>query len=265
MMERFVRAGLVWPTVLALVGTLILLSLGNWQFQRKAWKDDLQKRLEAARAAAPVPLGDLLVGSTSEDIQFRRTRVKGTFRHDLEFHYWQPGKDGPGWSILTPLVLEDAVRSEITRGKRDEVSAVLVDRGRVPAARKDASMRKSGNPDGVVEVVGRVRVGNAPALFVSPPDFEKNEWYARDLRTMRKHLGNDLGAAEIARGLPRVYIEAEAPTGGPEGPQPVLEALSLANRHLSYALTWWGLAATLIGVYAAFAWSRWRRAGAIAV
>jgi surfeit locus 1 family protein len=30
------------------------------------------------------------------------------------------------------------------------------------------------------------------------------------------------------------------------------------NRHLEYALTWYGLALTLIGVYAAFAMSRLR-------
>ncbi|HUZ91635.1 MAG TPA: SURF1 family cytochrome oxidase biogenesis protein, partial [Methylocella sp.] len=30
----------------------------------------------------------------------------------------------------------------------------------------------------------------------------------------------------------------------------------LSNNHLSYALTWFGLALTLIGVFAAFAWQR---------
>lgn len=261
MVQRFVAAGLVWPTVLALVGTLILLSLGNWQWQRMAWKDDLQKRLEMAQSEAPVPLGELMAGSGPEEIQFRRVRLSGTFRHDLELHYWQPGADGPGWSILTPLVLDEPIRTEIRRGKRREVTAVLVDRGRVPDARKAASSRRAGNPDGAVAVVGRVRTGNAPALFVSPPDFDKNQWYARDLRVMRKHLGNDRGAGDIARGLPRVYVEAVAPTGGAEGPQPALDTLKLTNRHLSYALTWWGLAATLIGVYVVFAVARWRSAG----
>jgi surfeit locus 1 family protein len=34
--------------------------------------------------------------------------------------------------------------------------------------------------------------------------------------------------------------------------------LELPNRHLEYALTWYGLAATLAGVYLAFAVSRLR-------
>jgi surfeit locus 1 family protein len=36
--------------------------------------------------------------------------------------------------------------------------------------------------------------------------------------------------------------------------------LELPNRHLEYALTWYGLAATLVGVYLAFAISRLRAA-----
>jgi surfeit locus 1 family protein len=34
--------------------------------------------------------------------------------------------------------------------------------------------------------------------------------------------------------------------------------LNLPNRHLEYALTWYGLAATLAGVYLAFAINRLR-------
>jgi surfeit locus 1 family protein len=35
--------------------------------------------------------------------------------------------------------------------------------------------------------------------------------------------------------------------------------LELPNRHLEYALTWYGLAAALLGVFAAFAVTRWRQ------
>jgi surfeit locus 1 family protein len=37
--------------------------------------------------------------------------------------------------------------------------------------------------------------------------------------------------------------------------------LELPNRHLEYALTWYGLAAALIAVFAVFAIPRWRRPG----
>jgi surfeit locus 1 family protein len=43
-----------------------------------------------------------------------------------------------------------------------------------------------------------------------------------------------------------------------ELPQPNETKLTFTNNHLGYALTWYGLACTLIGVFAAFAWQRLR-------
>ena len=43
-------------------------------------------------------------------------------------------------------------------------------------------------------------------------------------------------------------------------PQPNETKLTFTNNHLGYALTWYGLACTLIGVFAAFARERLRRA-----
>jgi surfeit locus 1 family protein len=52
-------------------------------------------------------------------------------------------------------------------------------------------------------------------------------------------------------------IDAEA------GPDPLPEGgetrLSFPNNHLSYALTWFGMAAALAGVFGAYAWGEWRR------
>jgi surfeit locus 1 family protein len=37
-------------------------------------------------------------------------------------------------------------------------------------------------------------------------------------------------------------------------PKGATTVLNIANNHLSYALTWFGLALALFGVFAAFAW-----------
>ena len=64
-------------------------------------------------------------------------------------------------------------------------------------------------------------------------------------------------AIAAAKGLARVapfYVEADAaqnPGGWPRGGQ---TRLDLPNNHLQYALTWFGLALTLVAVFAAFAW-----------
>jgi surfeit locus 1 family protein len=60
--------------------------------------------------------------------------------------------------------------------------------------------------------------------------------------------------------LPRV-IEADAKPEPPGGlPRGGVTRLDLPNRHLEYALTWYGLAAALAGVYLSFVVSRLRAA-----
>jgi surfeit locus 1 family protein len=66
-------------------------------------------------------------------------------------------------------------------------------------------------------------------------------------------LGPDTGKAV------RFTLDAEATPASPGGwPQGGVTRLTLPNRHLEYALTWYGLALTLVGVLAAFIFGRWR-------
>jgi len=67
-------------------------------------------------------------------------------------------------------------------------------------------------------------------------------------------------AAKATGKIVPVFVEAEQQMGGTSAPKPDLKALTLSNRHLEYAMTWWGLAATLAGVFAAFAWGRFKTA-----
>ena len=66
---------------------------------------------------------------------------------------------------------------------------------------------------------------------------------------------------ERARVLPFFLDEQPRGSGGAasQWPRPGVTRLDLPNRHLEYALTWYGLAGTLIAVYLAFAVGRLRR------
>jgi surfeit locus 1 family protein len=57
-----------------------------------------------------------------------------------------------------------------------------------------------------------------------------------------------------------LFVDAEgtAPGGWPKGG---VTALILPNRHLEYALTWFGLAAALAAIYATYAVGRFRQLG----
>ena len=75
-------------------------------------------------------------------------------------------------------------------------------------------------------------------------------WYARDLAGIA-------AADHVALAAP-VVVEADAapnPGGWPRGGQTVV---SFRNQHLSYAVTWFGLAIVLLGVWLAYHVSRGR-------
>lgn len=255
------KSGLFWPTLLTMAGLAVLIGLGTWQMQRKAWKEALIARVEASAKSAPVALATLVgpTGSVPADSEFRRVEVRGRFAHDQELHVWAPGKHGPAWNVVTPLELPDGVDD---RTKRFPLRRVLVIRGAVLDAVKAASSRAEGNPKGEVAFVGRVRFGRK-GVFSNTTSLAKNEWYELDIDVMRKMAAAALVAGS-ASGTPDAalasvapfYIEAETATGGSDGPQPQLAALNLTNRHLEYALTWYGLAVTLLAVYLVYAWPR---------
>ena len=79
----------------------------------------------------------------------------------------------------------------------------------------------------------------------------ENQWSSRDVAAMAQALG--------ARDPAPVFLLAETPTN-PDFPalQPAPLPGEIPNRHLEYALTWFGLAGALIAVYAAMLWRRWK-------
>ena len=262
---RFRAAGLLWPTGLALVALAILVSLGTWQLQRKGWKDGLIRQIQQRAKADPVPLHPHLQlgpGGISS-LEYLRVRTSGRYLHEHERHLYMPGRQGPGWHIYTPLETEQGL-------------VIMVNRGWVPDRMKDAATRQQGQVGGRQEITGLLRAPEQPGLFTPDNDPAKNIWFWRDLAGMLGCKGDDGSLADCRIGpnravpvplplpepLParfQVFLDADASPTNPGGwPQGGATNLSIPNRHLEYALTWYGLALTLIGVYAAFAASRLR-------
>ena len=228
----------MWPTVWMLAALALMLGLGAWQMQRKAWKEGLIARIEARVKAEPVSLDEAIwqLQSTG-DIEYLRVRVRGTFRHDKEMNLYAP-EGGSGWQIFTPMQVP-------------HLGALIVDRGFVPDAFRAPESRKAGLIAGETEVIGLARVPGVKGAFVPPNEPAKNIWYWRDLQAM---LAAEQGAV---RGGDRpwvpFFLDAQAEPANPGGwPKGGTTLVSLPNRHLEYAVTWYGLALALLGVYAVF-------------
>lgn len=219
-----------------LIGFMLLLvavfaALGTWQVQRLFWKLDLIARVEARIQRAPVappPVAEWADINAGED-EYRRVTVTGTFDHDRSVLVQAVTERGPGFWVMTPLV-------------RDDRSTILINRGFVPADRRDAAARAAGAMPGPVRITGLLRMTEPGGAFLRENDPAAGRWYSRDV-----------GAIAAAQGLANVapyFIDADA-TPNPGGlPIGGLTVVRFRNSHLVYALTWYALAlASAVGAY----------------
>ena len=231
---RRVDQGFPWLLTLATaVAFAILLALGTWQVQRLAWKENLIATIESRVDAEPLPLAEVEKISANE-IEYQPVMASGTFRHDLEQYFFATHDGQSGWFVYTPL--------DLGNGR-----FVFVNRGFVPYDRKDPATRTDGQMAGPVTVTGLARtiLTEKPSSLLPDNDPAKNIFYWKDLSAMATHAGLDRST------LVDFFIDqrkSDIPGGYPVGGVTIVD---LPNSHLQYAVTWYGLALALAGVYVA--------------
>jgi surfeit locus 1 family protein len=234
--------GLLGPALLAFA---VLIALGTWQLQRKAWKDALIESLtqRLAAPAGPLPAPAIWPSLDPANVEFRRVKFTAAFDHAKEALVYGAASAlrsdavGPGYWVFTPARLAGG-------------GAVFVNRGFVPEGRQDPKSRAAGQIAGETEIVGAMRWPEAPGWLTPRADLAHNLWFARD------HLA--IAAAGGVRSVAPFYVEQEAPVPPGGLPHPAALQVRLRNEHLQYALTWFGLALVLAVVFVA--WARSSRA-----
>ena len=239
---------IVLPGVLALIGIAILCGLGVWQVQRLHWKENLiatvDARIHAAPVAAPGP------GAWPVDLDrydYQPVTVSGHFLNDKEIYVFasllepKGSLGGVGYRVLTPL-------------ETDGGWYLIVNRGFVPEARKDPATRAEGQLPGEVTVTGILRPADKRGMFTPANDPAGNIWFNRDPDEIAAYL--KLPADKVAPYTIDAVFDPAMPGGLPQGGETIV---SFPNNHLQYAVTWFGLALALAGVYLVWAWGRVRR------
>ncbi|MDB5471772.1 MAG: surF1 family protein [Caulobacter sp.] len=227
--NRRLPIGLTIATAISLV---ILIVLGTWQLQRLAWKTELLARIEAAKTAPVNALEEVL--AEGGDVEFRRVWMlcpASAFSRQIE---------------LYGLVDSQSVR-RLLIACPTSTGSILVDQGYVA----DTVSARPGPPSaGLIRIEGILRKPDKPGPF-NPATERDGLWYGRDILAMAKALGAGNPAP--------VFLFASAPVR-PEWqalkPAPV--PAGIPNRHLEYALTWFGLAGALLAIYAAMLWRRFK-------
>ena len=226
-------------TVAVAISLSILIGLGVWQLQRLAWKENLLTRVEALQAApaqsAAAALERMAAGA---DLDFARISIECPGLASAPYLQLYSVRDGqPGARLISACQTNDG-----------RYRTILVDRGFVDET-VSARPKVNVSDRAPIAVTGVLRVpekGN----FVSPPnDVAGNRWYVRDVPAMAQALNADAPA-------PLVLMAETSSNPEWKALDPAPLPAQITNRHLEYALTWFGLAAALVGVYVAMLWRR---------
>ena len=229
--------GLLIPALLAFA---VLVALGTWQIERKAWKEGLiavlTERLAAPPSALPAPSTWPSLDQASEE--YRRVKFSATFDHGKESLVYaaasafRPDVAGPGYWIFTPARLTDG-------------GFVIVNRGFVPRAPQGcglAGRRPDRGPgrDRRARCAGRrLATGfHRPTMPCTICGSPATRWPSPTPRACARWRRF---TSSRNRRFRRVDL-----------PQPGKLAVRLRNEHLQYALTWYGLALVLVVVFVAW-------------
>lgn len=215
-------------TIAAAIAMAILLGLGVWQLKRLAWKETLLAQIASRSHAAPVALNQ--VQGAPDGAEFTRVAV-----------------DCPGLASA-PFVEVYSIRDGQAGGRlvsvchpRGIATGLLVDRGFVPDT-VSARPSQAGGTD-VVHVTGLLRKGDRGGLFTPPP--QNGRFFSRDIAGIANAL-------KVGPDLYPLVLSAET-SSNPDwkalDPTPL--PVDIPNRHLEYALTWFGLAGALAAIYGA--------------
>jgi surfeit locus 1 family protein len=234
--------GLLLPALLAFA---VLVALGTWQIERKAWKEGLIAALTERLAAPPVAIPAPNTWASLDQVteEYRPVKFTAAFDNDKEALVYaaasafRPDVSGRGYWAFTPARLPAG-------------AYVMINRGFVPEARKDTASRPAGQIADPIEIVGVMRWPDPHTWFSPADDPSHNLWFARDPLAIADAKG-------ISQAAP-FYVEQESPVPPGGLPEPGKLVVRLRNEHLGYALTWYGLALVLTVSFAAWAWKSGR-------
>lgn len=223
-------------SVVTLLGLAVTIGLGTWQMERLQWKQDLIARIDRQMAEPPVPLpaniGDPVAW------EFRPVTLAGHFLNDKDMLLIaRPHQGQVGYEVLTPFE------------RADGTGTVLVNRGFVPMDRRDPATRIAARVEGETNLKGIVRVPQPPGFFQpgNGTPAPGSAWMRADPPAMAAVAALSNVAPVVVEMLPGQGGGLPgASRGSLAGIEPRVE---LPNNHLQYALTWYGLAVTLAGIY----------------
>lgn len=213
---------LLFPLILGLGGTAVLVALGLWQLDRLAWKEALLAEIEVRITEAPVALPP---APTESEDAYRAVRLEGQVAGPAipVFGTWRSA--GAGYRTIVPFVTDDR--------------RVLVDMG--VSASEGLNL-----PEGPLTIEGNL---NWPNERETTPDADV--WTKVDVAALSARLDTE-PVLVVARNIAGADLATRLVPTGTDG---------IPNNHLGYAIQWFGLAIVWAGMTAFLLWRMHSRTG----
>ncbi|MEM1087427.1 MAG: SURF1 family protein [Pseudomonadota bacterium] len=192
-----------------------LVWLGTWQVQRLGWKTDLIGAVNERAYGEPTQL-PLRFFDPSQHA-YLRVEATGEFEYADSQSVKAVTDLGPGRWVMTPL--------------KTDWGRIWVNRGFVPSGQGDETLDQ---PEGDIRITGLLRKTEPKGSPLEKNRPEDRKWFSRDVAVMSETIGV---SAKLTH-----FIDADhigEPTAWPRGG---LTVIKFSNNHLSYAITWYGLA-----------------------
>lgn len=216
-----------WIFFIAALATTV--GLGTWQVKRLQWKESVIAEIESAKMHAAL---EVLPESaeTLQEKNFYPVELHGTWvEGNTEFHITPRWFKGVlGYFVIAPFTLEDG-------------RVLMVNRGWVPVEKKDPTTRVSSRVKGQATIAGLLRTGDERNWLTPINQPERNLWFGRDALAM--------GAYGKFENVVPAMVDIVGAQDAKKLPVPSDGEIRLRNDHLSYILTWYGIA---LGIFIIF-------------
>ena len=221
-----------WPSVAFAVVFPILLGLGYWQMDRAVAKQALVEQRAATEIVAPLEI-DVGMRLTADD-RYRSAIVRGRY---LAEQQWlldnRVFRGQPGYHVFTPFAVEG-----------EQTPSLLVNRGWVAVGESRDYLPRLPVPEETVSLRGRLDSPASVGLVIGEVPLQSIEE-----RVLVQSL--DIQALAAARGLQLLRYALVIDEGQPGGLQYDWSPIPQMGpeKHLGYAVQWFGLAVALLIIF----------------
>jgi surfeit locus 1 family protein len=222
----------LWPTLAFVLLFPLLLGLGAWQIDRAAAKQALVDQRAQSEVHAPIDLNT--ASALTEADRYRPATVTG--RYDPQQHWLLDNRvfqGQPGYHVFTRFVPADG-----------DGSTLLVNRGWVAVGASREFLPRLPVPEGRVTLRGRLDKPASVGMVMGEPPLQSVE-------SRVVVLSLDIAALARAKGMDLMRFALVIDDGEPGGLQYDWSPIPRMGpeKHLGYAVQWFGLAVALLIIF----------------